>query len=181
MFLKMFLRLAAGVAALILPSVTLPALLITNPTSQQSTTPPTMLILRGIANAENPRGQLDDNSAINYARRLGFRGDVLDVAGNPGVHSPQVKTAIDRIHEDRTVKGLYGFSGGGYNARLIWKELSPAERQRIFKVIVIGAPGVAQTDFPDAADVLIRQDPPAGHLAGPKVLLDSLDAGGSGS
>jgi hypothetical protein len=161
-------------------SVTLPALLIANPIPRQFMMPPTMLILRGIPNAENPRGQLDDSSAIEYARRLGFRGDVLDIAGNAGVHSPQVKTAIDRIREDSTVKGLYGFSGGGYNARLVWKELSPAERQRISKVVVLGAPGVAKADFPEAADVLIQQDPPAGHLAGPKVLLDTLDAGRSG-
>jgi hypothetical protein len=170
----MLLRLAATAAVLILASLTLPGLLIANPARH-----PTMLILRGIANAENPRGQLDDGSAIEYARRLGFRGDVLDVAGNTGVNSPQVKTAIDRIHEDRAVRGLYGFSAGGYNARLIWKELSPAERQRFVKVVVLGAPGVEARDFPDAADVLIRQDPPAGHLAGPKALLHSLD-GGSG-
>jgi hypothetical protein len=169
----------AAAAVLILASLTLPGLLIANPARQQSMSHPTMLILRGIANAENPRGQLDDSSAIEYARRLGFRGDVLDVAGNTGINSLQVKTAIDRIHEDRAVKGLYGFSAGGYNARLIWKELSPAERQRFVKVVVLGAPGVAARDFPDAADVLIRQDPPAGHLAGPKALLHSLD-GGSG-
>jgi len=178
MLLEKFLRSAAVAAVLISAIVALPALPIANPAPPQFATPPTMLILRGIANAENPRGQLDDGSAIEYARRLGFRGDVLDVAGNTGVHSPQVKAAIDRIHEDRTVKGLYGFSGGGYNARLIWKELSPVEHHRISKVVVLGSPGVAETDFPDAADVLIRKDPPAGHLAGPKVLLDSLDTGG---
>ena len=174
-----FLRPAAAAAVLVSASVALPALLIANPAPREFTISPTMLILRGIANDENPRGQLDDGSAIAYARRLGFRGDVLDVAGNPGARSPQVMTALDRIHEDRMVEGLYGFSGGGYNARLIWKELSAAERHRIFKVVVLGAPGVAEADFPDAADVLIRQDPPAGHLAGPKVLLDSLEAGRS--
>src|SRR5262249_14173326 len=153
----------------------LPALLIANPSPPQSA-PPTMLILRGIANAENPRGQLDDGSAIEYARRLGFRGDVLDMAANTGVHSPQVKTAIDRIHDDSTVQGLCVFGGGGYTARFIWKELSGGDRQRISRVIVRGAPGVAERVFPDAADVVIRQDPPAGHLAGPKVLLESLEA-----
>jgi hypothetical protein len=43
-----------------------------------------MLILRGIASEENPRGQLDDQSALEYARRSGFRGEVLDVAGDAG-------------------------------------------------------------------------------------------------
>src|SRR4051812_21943912 len=41
-----------------------------------------MLILRGIASAEAPRGQLDDDSALKYARRVGYRGEVLDVASN---------------------------------------------------------------------------------------------------
>jgi hypothetical protein len=80
-----------------------------------------MLILRGIANAENPRGQLDDDSALEYARRLGFEGEVLDVAGNARANSPQVTMALDRIRSDGTVTAIYGFSGGGYNARLIWK------------------------------------------------------------
>jgi hypothetical protein len=51
-----------------------------------------MLILRGIANAENPRGQLDDDSALEYARRLGFEG--LDVAGNARANSPHVIMAV---------------------------------------------------------------------------------------
>ena len=42
-----------------------------------------MLILRGIADAGHPRGELDDESAIEYARRLGFRGEVLDVPAVP--------------------------------------------------------------------------------------------------
>src|SRR5262249_31877131 len=99
-----------------------------------------MLILRGIANSENPRGQLDDPSALEYAQRLGFRGEVLDVAGNTGADSPQVMLALERIRRDETVTALYGFSGGGYNARLIWKKLAAAERERIRKVIVIGSP-----------------------------------------
>jgi hypothetical protein len=41
-----------------------------------------MLILRGIANAENPRGQLDDEAALAYAGRLRFKGEVLDIAGD---------------------------------------------------------------------------------------------------
>jgi hypothetical protein len=52
-----------------------------------------MLILRGIANAENPRGQLDDDSALEYARRLGFEGEVLDVAANARADSLQVTMA----------------------------------------------------------------------------------------
>ncbi len=64
---------------------------------------------------------------------------------------------------------------GGYNARRIWAELTAAERERIGKVIVVGSPGVTETDFPGASDVLIKRDPPAGHMAGPKVLLDAVE------
>jgi hypothetical protein len=130
-----------------------------------------MLILRGIANADNPRGQLDDASAVAYARALGYRGEVLDVAGNTGGDSAQVKQALDRIRGDRAVTALYGFSGGGYNARTIWKQLSDEERARLAKVVVIGSPGVRVADFP-GADVHVEADPPEGHLAGPKVLLE---------
>jgi hypothetical protein len=134
-----------------------------------------MLILRGIANEENPRGQLDDESALEYARRLGFEGEVLDVAGNVGAKSPQVGMALERIRNDETVTAIYGFSGGGYNARLIWKELTAAERERIRKVVVIGSPQVAKADFPAKSDILIRADPPEGHMAGPSVLLESVN------
>jgi len=134
-----------------------------------------MLILRGVANAENPGGQLDDDAAREYARRIGYRGEVLDVAGD--ADGPQAKIALDRIHHDEKVTAIYGFSGGGYNTRRIWSQLSAEQRQRIGKVVVIGSPGVNKSDFPGSADVLIKQDPPAGHTAGPKALLNSLDPG----
>jgi hypothetical protein len=134
-----------------------------------------MLILRGIANAQNPRGQLDDDAAREYARRLGYRGEVLDVAGD--ADGPQAKLALDRIRRDNKVKAIYGFSGGGYNARRVWSQLNAAERRRIRKVVVIGSPGVNKSDFPASADVVIKQDPPAGHMAGPRTLLESLDPG----
>jgi hypothetical protein len=133
-----------------------------------------MLILRGIASAEAPRGQLDDDSALKYARRVGYHGEVLDVASNGSADGAQVKMAIDRIHRDDKVRAIYGFSGGGYNARRVYARLSRAERQRIRKIVVVGSPGVTKTDFPEVADVLVKDDPPAGHMAGPKALLDSL-------
>ena len=135
---------------------------------------PVMLILRGIASAQRPRGQLDDDAALEYARRLGYRGDVLDVASNADGARSQVSQAIARIRQDKSITALYGFSGGGYNATRIWSSLRPAERQRIDRVVVIGSPGVHKGDFPGSEHVLIKGDPPAGHLAGPKVLLDSL-------
>ena len=135
---------------------------------------PVMLILRGIANAENPRGQLDDEFALEYARRLGYQGEVLDVAGNT---SAQVRMALDRIRHDDDVTAIYGFSGGGYAARRIWSDMNAEERQRIDTIIVIGSPGLDADDFPGSADVLIKQDPPAGHMAGPKALLELLEPG----
>jgi hypothetical protein len=90
--------------------------------------------------------------------------------------------ALDRIRGNETVAAIYGFSGGGYNARTIWEELTAAERQRIRKVVVIGSPRVAKADFAGASNVLIKPDPPEGQMAGPKSLLESfgsnLSAGG---
>lgn len=134
-----------------------------------------MLILRGVASADKPTGQLDDASALEYAQRLGYRGEVLDVAGDNSADSPQVKKALERIRGDETVTALYGFSGGGYNARRIWAQLNAAERARIEKIVVVGSPGVGEGDFPGSRDVAIEKDPPAGHMAGPKVLLESVD------
>lgn len=139
-----------------------------------------MLILRGTPNLENPRGQLDDRSALEYARRMGFRGEVLDVAGDIGADSPQVRMSVERIRRDETVNAIYGFSGGGYNAQLIWQTLTAAERGRIRKVVVIGAPGVTEASFHGSSDVLIKPDPPAGHMAGPQALLESLGPEASG-
>jgi len=144
-----------------------------SPFHEESPSGEVMLILRGIANAENPRGQLDDEAAREYALLLGYSGEVLDVAGN--ANGPQAKIALDRIHHDDKVTAIYGFSGGGYNARRVWSRLSAEERQRIGKVVVIGSPGVNKSDFPGSADVLIKRDPPDGHMAGPRALLDSLD------
>jgi hypothetical protein len=143
------------------------------PFDEQSASGEVMLILRGIANAENRRGQLDDEAAREYAHLLGYRGEVLDVAGD--ANGPQAKIALNRIHHDDKVTAIYGFSGGGYNARRVWRQLNAEERQRIGKVVVIGSPGVSKADFPGSADVLIKRDPPDGHMAGPRALLDSLD------
>jgi hypothetical protein len=134
-----------------------------------------MLILRGVANAEYPRGALDDEVALEYARRGGFRGEVLDVAADYGAGSTQVRMALERIRRDETVTAIYGFSGGGYNTRQIWEQLNATERERIRKVVVVGSPGVEEWQFAGKPDVLIKPDPPEGHMAGPKVLLEALD------
>jgi hypothetical protein len=152
----------------------LAVLLIVGVVGRYSSSKQVMLILRGIAAPTNPRGQLDDASALEYARRLGFRGEVLDVAGRTGPDSPQVKMALERIHRDSNIGAIYGFSGGGYNVPLIWKQLTPDERSNLRKVVIVGSPGIAKSDFPGSTDVVIKQDPAAGHMAGPRVLLESL-------
>ena len=138
--------------------------------------PEVMLILRGIAGNGKPKGQLDEAPALEYARRLGYVGEVLDVAGNTGAGSPQVRMALARIRDDEKdpVTAIYGFSGGGYNARHIWAALNASERADIDMVVVLGSPGVASESFLGCENVIIRGDPPAGHMAGPRVFLGSL-------
>ena len=128
-----------------------------------------MLILRGVAAENAPRGQLDDDAALAYARAHGYSGEVLDVGADNG---PQVKMALDRIRNDRRVSALYGFSGGGFNAVAVWNQLTPDEKKRIRKIVVVGSPGISKASFPGLADVTVKEDPPEGHMEGPRVLLE---------
>jgi hypothetical protein len=57
--------------------------------------------------------------------------------------------------------------------------MSTPERDRIRKVVVVGSPGVQASDFAGTSDVVIKSDPPEGHIAGPKELLESLRTEGS--
>jgi hypothetical protein len=139
-------------------------------TSSGSRSAQVMLILRGIASDDRPRGQLDDPAALAYARELGYAGEVLDVAGDGG--GAQVRMALERIRRDPGVAALYAFSGGGYNARRVWQQLSSEERERIRKIVIVGSPGIEASDFPGDAEVVVRRDPPAGHMAGPRALLE---------
>lgn len=132
-----------------------------------------MLILRGIADDEHPKGLLDDEAALEYARNNGFHGEVIDVAADYGTNSTQVNLALQRIRRDTSVTAIYGFSGGGYNARTIWQQLNALERERIRNIVIIGSPGVEETQFTGGPDIIIVPDPPEGHMAGPKSLLDS--------
>jgi hypothetical protein len=153
-------------ATLLVGSATFLTRAIDPPYSEQDNSRQVMLILRGIADAENPRGQLDDEAALAYAGRLGFKGEVLDIAGNAYSGNPQVAKALQRIRADRAIAAIYGFSGGGYNARLIWKQLEPPHQERIRKIVVIGSPGVAKGDFPGSAEVLIMDGRPPGRAYG---------------
>jgi uncharacterized protein (TIGR02594 family) len=138
----------------------------------------TMLILRGIAGhyagRDWPRGALDEPPAIEYARRRGYAGHVLDVAGATGPHSPQTQMALAAFRRDPGVTALYGFSGGGYNVLHIIHALTKEERARLRLVVVLGAPKNPASAYQGSWDLVYRTDPPGGHMAGPRALLDSL-------
>jgi hypothetical protein len=137
-----------------------------------------MLILRGIAGhyagRDWPRGALDEPSALEYARRKGYVGQVLDVAGATGANSPQTQMALAEFNRDPTVTALYGFSGGGYNVLHIINALAPAERARLRLVVVLGAPHNPSHLYKGPWDLVYRTDPPGGHMDGPRALLATL-------
>jgi hypothetical protein len=130
----------------------------------------TMLILRGIASADAPRGQLDDTSAKLYALRSGYGAQVLDVAGGTG---EQLQMTLAQVRGNPNVTALYGFSGGAFTVLNVWNQLSPAERFRIHKIVIVGAPGITEQSFPGAWNVVIQEDPPEGHMNAPWALLKS--------
>jgi hypothetical protein len=130
----------------------------------------TMLILRGIAADNAPRGQLDDTSAKLYALRSGYAGHVLDVAG---ATSEQMQMTLGQVRNNPNVTALYGFSGGAFSLVNVWNQLTPMERFRIRKIVVVGAPGITEKSFPGAANVVVQEDPPEGHMEAPRALLRS--------
>src|SRR4051794_11880457 len=114
-----------------------------------------MLILRG---KRGPRpdesgktynyeeGALHERPAMEYARRKGYVGFVLKVAGDPtGSHSPQTTQALELfLREDSNITAFYGFSGGGFNIYWVLQALKEKKNvealKRIDLVVVIGAP-----------------------------------------
>ena len=138
-----------------------------------------MLILRGIpgryAGRDWPRGALDEPPALEYARRKGYVGQVLDVAGTTGPNSPQTKMALAEFRRDPAVTALYGFSGGGYNVLHIINALTPAERARLRLVVVLGAaPRNSPNNYKGPWELVYRDNPPGGHMDGPRALLETL-------
>ena len=137
-----------------------------------------MLILRGIAGhyagRDWPRGALDEPSALEYGRRKGYVGQVLNVAGATAPKSSQTLMALAEFHRDPTVAALYGFSGGGYNVLHIIKALAPVERARLQLVVVLGAPKNPRNLYKGSWDLVYRTDPPGGHIDGPRALLATL-------
>ena len=138
-----------------------------------------MLILRGIAGHYSgrdwPRGALDEPPALEYARRRGYVGQVLDVAGTTGPHSAQTQMGLAEFRRDSTVAALYGFSGGGYNVRHIIHRLTHDERDRLKLVVVLGAPGNPRDKYLGPWELVYRLDPPGGHMDGPRALLATIN------
>lgn len=137
-----------------------------------------MLILRGIAghfdDKDYPRGALDEVSALKYASKRGYQGLVLDIAGATGPNSPQVTMALRYIRANKDIAALYGFSGGGYNVHHILDDLSEVEKAQLKLVVVLGAPNNDADLYVGPWELVYRVDPAAGHMAGPKALLESL-------
>jgi len=137
-----------------------------------------MLILRGIAGHYSgrdwPRGALDEPPALEYARRRGYAGQVLDVAGATGANSAQTKMALAEFHRDQTVAALYGFSGGGYNVWHIINALAHSDRARLRLIVVLGAPKTPASAYKGPWELVYRLDPRGGHMAGPRALLAEL-------
>jgi hypothetical protein len=140
--------------------------------------PEKMLILRGIAGHYSgrdwPRGALDEPPALEYARRRGYVGQVLDVAGATGKKSEQTLMALAEFRRDETVSALYGFSGGGYNVWHIIHALSQPEKARLRLVVVLGAPKTPSHAYRGPWELVYRTDPPGGHMDGPRALLATL-------
>jgi hypothetical protein len=91
-----------------------------------------------------PLGALHVAAAVEYAKRRGYEGVVLDVPGQPQSEtSPQATAALKKFREDETVTAFYGFSGGGYNLKHILNFLAahdPGALSRIQLIVVLGSP-----------------------------------------
>jgi|SRR5579864_1375679 len=149
--------------------------------------PGTMLILRGITNLKvwpkYPNGALDEPPALEYARKRGYTGRVLDVSGETGDGSLQTRRALQEFIHDSTITALYGFSGGGYNTYHILNRLPEEQRNRLELVVVLGvdpknlsAHALNANRYSAHWELVYRNDPPRPltHIDGPRALLAEL-------
>jgi hypothetical protein len=166
---------------------------------------PKMLILRGNHGAypdeagkkhDYARGALHERAAMEYARRRGYEGEVLDVSGDPAAkgnrsHSPQTLIALSKFHADDAVAAFYGFSGGGYNVWWIIRSLKEADLKRIKLLVVLGAPDRPEDEYNASHftgagwELVYKTNPPASaavvpkdagsHMFGPEWLLAQTD------
>jgi hypothetical protein len=98
-----------------------------------------------------PQGALHVEAALEYGRRRGYAGIVLDVPGQPQSQtSPQNAAALKAFREDSAVTAFYGFSGGGYNLKHLLDWLAahdPGSLSRIDLIVVLGAPKQPRTNY----------------------------------
>ena len=162
---------------------------------------PTMLILRGNSGRfpdedgnpkDYPKGALHEAAAIQYAQRVGFTGEVLDISGDRGgsnrSRSPQTIFALETFQRRDDITAFYGFSGGGYNVYWILQAASEAECRRLTWIAVLGAPETAKAKYEASAyaggswQLVYQLDPPLSvvpkgkglkdaHMFGPEWLL----------
>jgi pimeloyl-ACP methyl ester carboxylesterase len=165
---------------------------------------PKMMILRGNHGEQYDeqgkkqpyeKGALHEQAALEYARRKGYDGFVLDISGDRGsgktrASSPQTVLALETFHKDKEIAALYGFSGGGYNVYWILQALKdkPDDLLRIKRVVVLGAPETGPSAYeaskykPGGWELVYKTDPrlsakfiPKGvkdpHMFGPEWLL----------
>ena len=140
---------------------------------------PKMLIMRGVAGFYDgrhwPRGAMHEAPALEYAKRRGYDGKVLDISGEAKAGSPQSKLALKEYRRDSTITALYGFSGGGYNIYHVIHGMKKDEKDRLQLVIVLGAPKMKASAVQGSWELVYRIDPPGGHMDGPRALLAELD------
>jgi hypothetical protein len=166
-----------------------------------------MLILRGTRgflpdeqgkNRNWDKGALHEQAALEYARRRDFEGKVLDISGDSNngdrATAPQTLLAEKTFRGDASIKGFYGFSGGGYDVYWVLQALKDQEEciKRIDLVVVLGAEKRPSAHLEKAAykgahwELVYRKDPltsapfvPKGlkdaHMFGPEGLLWELD------
>lgn len=125
-----------------------------------------MIILKGI------KSLLDVPSAVATAKKLGYEPVVIKASGENYSGNPQVKEALDIIRKDPEVVAIYGFSGGGYNTRNLYRILNSEERKRIKRIVVLGSPGVTRESFPSVPIVDIVPNSPKGHMDTPRWWLE---------
>lgn len=140
---------------------------------------PKMLIMRGIAGFYDgrnwPRGAMHEAPALEYAKRRGYEGKVLDISGEAYGGSPQSRLALKEYRRDSTITALYGFSGGGYNMYWVIQGMKKDEKDRLQLVVVLGAPKMKASAVQGSWELVYRIDPPGGHMDGPRALLAELD------
>jgi hypothetical protein len=132
-----------------------------------------MLILRGV------RRLIDEQSAKEYSRTMGYEPIILDTSGEAhGPLSPQVLAAVEAIENDASIRAVLGYSGGAYNLIHVLNQLSVSARRRLGLVAAVGAPGRSADSYQPryfagaAWRVVWRGDPPGRpHMDGLAALL----------